>query len=136
MEVHPERAELYVEVRRLFPEARAVAFVAPTAAWTIAQLKLDGNLDAYLEGLQRTAAAFDVFIDFSIPSEITVSTKNTYDGLHYLDDVDDVIAAALVSGTAGFGVDWKREAPAAIKAAYEERIERLVLRPLAAAAKP
>jgi hypothetical protein len=131
-EIHPERADLYAEIRRLFPEARALAFVAPTAAWTIAQLKLDGNLDGYLEGLQRTAAAFDEFLDFSIPSEITVSTTNTFDGLHYFDAVNDHTAAALMSGQPAPGVDWKREAPPTIKAAYEERIDRLVLKQFAA----
>ncbi|MBI3517606.1 MAG: hypothetical protein HY060_26535 [Proteobacteria bacterium] len=131
-EMHAERAELYVELRRLFPEARAIAFVAPTAAWTIAQLKLDGNLDAYLDGLKRTAPAFDTFLDFSIPSEITVSITNTFDGLHYFDEINDLVAAALMSGKPAPGVDWKHEAPAAIKAAYEERIDRLVLKPLAA----
>jgi hypothetical protein len=131
-ELHPERADLYVELRRLFPEARALAFVAPNAGWTIAQYKLDGLLDAYLEGLRRTAAAFDTFLDFSIPSEITVSTTNTYDGVHFADAVNDHTAAALVSGDATPGIDWKREAAPAIKAAYEERIDRFVTKLLAA----
>ncbi|MBI3515319.1 MAG: hypothetical protein HY060_14845, partial [Proteobacteria bacterium] len=131
-ELHAERGELYVELRRLFPEARALAFVAPNAAWTIAQYGLDGNLDAYLEGLRRAAAAFDAFLDFSIPSEITISTTNTYDGVHFADEVNDHTAAALVAGDAAPGVDWKRQSPAEIKALYEERIDRLVLKPLAA----
>jgi len=131
-ELHPERAELYGELRRLFPDARALAFVAPSAAWTIAQYRLDGQLDAYLEGLRRTAAAFDGFLDFSIPSEITVSTTNTYDGVHFADAVNDHTAAALVAGDATPGIDWKRDAAPAIKAAYEERIDRLVIKRLAA----
>jgi hypothetical protein len=126
-ELHAERGDLYVELRQLFPEARALAFVAPNAAWTIAQLELDGNLDTYLEGLRRAAAAFDAFLDFSIPSDITVSTTNTYDGVHFADAVNDHTAAALVSGDPAPGVDWKRRSPADIKALYEERIDRLVL---------
>lgn len=131
--LHPERAELYGELRRLFPEARAVAVVTPNAGWSIAQHKLDGNLDAYLEGLGRTAAAFDVFLDFSIPSEITISTTNTYDGVHFADAVNDHTAAALASGDPAPGIDWKREGAAAIRAAYEERIDRFVMRKLLAA---
>jgi len=131
-EIHPERADLYAELRRVFPEARALAFVAPNAAWSIAQYKIDGLLDAYLEGLRRTAASFDTFLDFSIPSEITVSTTNTYDGVHFDDKVNDHIAAALVSGDATPGIDWKRESTPAIKAAYEERIDRHVTKLLAA----
>jgi hypothetical protein len=126
-EFHPERAEMYVELRRLFPEARAVGFVAPTAAWTIAQLKLDGRLGAYLEALHRVSAAFDEFLDFGIPSEITVSTRNTFDGLHYDDAVNEHTVAALLSGQAAPGVDWIRESATAIAAAYDDRIDRLVL---------
>ena len=129
-EFHAERAELYIELRKIFPEARAIGFVAPTAAWTIAQLELDGRLDAYLEALHRAASAYDAFIDFSIPSEITVSTTNTFDGLHYFDEVNDRVAAALMSGQAAPGVDWIRQPVAEIAAAYRERIQRLVLGPL------
>jgi hypothetical protein len=132
-ELHPERADLYAELRRLFPEARALAWVAPNAAWSIAQHQIDGNLDAYLDGLRRTAAAFDTFLDFSIPSEITVSTTNTYDGVHFADAVNDHIAAALASGDPTPGVDWKRDSEAAIKAAYEARIDRFVIKKLLAA---
>lgn len=132
-ELHPERADLYGELRRLFPEARAVAWVAPNAAWNIAQHKLDGNLDAYLEGLRRTAAVFDTFLDFSIPSEITVSTTNTYDGVHFDDRVNDHTSAALASGDPSPGIDWKRATDATIRAAYEERIDRFVMKKLLAA---
>jgi hypothetical protein len=131
-ELYAERGELYGELRRLFPEARARAFVAPNAAWTIAQFAADGHLDIYLDGLRRAAAAFDMFLDLSIPSEITASTTNTYDGVHFADEVNDHTAAALVSGDASPGVDWKRQSSAEIKALYQERIDRLVLKPLAA----
>jgi len=126
-EFHPERAEMYIELRRLFPEARAVGFVPPTAAWTIAQLKLDGRLDAYLEALHRVSTAFDEFLDFGIPSEITVSTTNTFDGLHYDDAVNEHTLAALLSGQTAPGVDWIRESSTEIAAAYDDRINRLVL---------
>jgi hypothetical protein len=128
-EFHPERAEMHVELRRLFPEARAIGFVAPTAAWTIAQLQLDGRLDAYLGALRRVSMAFDEFLDFGIPSEITVSTTNTFDGLHYEDAVNEHTLAALLSGQPAPGVDWIRQPPAEIAAAYRDRIDRLVLHP-------
>ena len=131
--LHPERADLYAELRRLFPEARALAFVAPNAGWSIAQHQLDGNLDAYLDGLGRTAAWFDGFLDFSIPSEITISTTNTYDGVHFADAVNDHTRGALASGDPSPGIDWKREPAAAIKAVYAERIDRFVIKKLLAA---
>jgi hypothetical protein len=126
-EFHPERADMYVELRRLFPEARALGFVAPTAAWTIAQLKLDGRLDSYLEALGHVSMAFDEFLDFGIPSDITVNTTNTFDGLHYIDAVNAHTAAALLSGKPAPGVDWIRQPWGEISAAYQDRIDRLVL---------
>jgi hypothetical protein len=126
-EFHPERAALYVELRRLFPEARAIGFVAPTAAWTIAQLDLDGRLDTYLGALREVSAAFDEFLDFSIPSEITAGTKYTDDGLHYKDEVHEHTLAALMSDEAAPGVDWKKQSAAEIAALYRDRIDRLVL---------
>lgn len=128
-EFHPERAEMYLELRRLFPEAQALGFVAPTAAWTIAQLKLDGRLDAYLEALRRVSTAFDEFLDFSIPSEITISTTDTFDGLHYVDAVNEHTVAALLSGQPAPGVDWIREPFKEIVGAYQDRIDRLILHP-------
>jgi hypothetical protein len=128
-EFHPERAELYIELRHLFPEAQAWAFVAPTAAWTVAQLALDGRLDAYLGALERASTAFDRFIDLSIPSEITVSTTNTFDGLHYVDAVNRHTLTAMISGQPAPGVDWRQQPQAEIAAQYRDRIERLVMHP-------
>jgi hypothetical protein len=128
-EFHPERAALYVELRQMFPEARALAFVAPTAAWTIAQLELDGHLDAYLGALHQASMAYDEFLDFSIPSEVTAGMKYTYDGLHYKDPVNEHTLHALMSDEAAPGVDWKKQSPAEIAALYRERIDRFVLHP-------
>ncbi|HYM02760.1 MAG TPA: hypothetical protein VET85_07415 [Stellaceae bacterium] len=125
-EYHPERAEMYVAVRRLFPEARAIGFVAPTRAWTFAQLKVDGWLDLYLGAIRQIAPAYDEFIDFAVPSEITMSTTNTYDGIHYVDAVNDRIAAVLVSGKPPPGVDWHTTSFDAIAAAYQNGSARLV----------
>lgn len=125
---HGELASSFSELRQVFPDARAIGWVPPISAWTIAQLKLDGTLQPYLAALQRISTGFDEFLDFSIPSEITVGTTNTYDGLHYMDFVNDAIVAALLSGNAGPGVDWLRETPSAIAAQYDARLDELVFR--------
>ena len=44
------------------------------------------------------STVFDEFLDFGIPSDITVSTTNTFDGLHYIDAVNGHTVAALLSG--------------------------------------
>jgi hypothetical protein len=128
-EFHPERAAMYIELRRLFPEAQAIGFVAPTAAWTIAQVKLDGRLDAYLDALRQVSTAFGEFIDLGIPSAVTVNRTSTYDGLHYVDAVNDHTLAALLTGNPAPGVDWLHTPLPRIAALYEERIDDLVLHP-------
>jgi hypothetical protein len=50
--VHPERAAAYIELRRLFPGAGAIAYIPPESAWRIAAFSLTRGLDSYLD---RTA---------------------------------------------------------------------------------
>jgi hypothetical protein len=125
-EFHPERAAQYVELRKMFPEAQAWAFVAPTWAWFVAQRKLDGTLLGYLDALGGIAPAFDRFLDFSIPSPITESRKDTDDGLHFVDEVEDQVLASIVADKPAFGLDWHTTPRPQIDAAYNEAIDRFV----------
>ena len=127
--VHVERAALYVQLREMFPTARAVGYVPPVSAWLFARLRLSGGLDDYLTALGRVAAAFDEALDFGIPSYITAATNDTYDGSHYSEAVNARIATALQTDQPDPGVDWHRENPQAIAALYQERLDRLVVHP-------
>lgn len=122
-----ERAALYVQLRQMFPTARAIGYVPPISAWTMARISLSGDLDGYLTALGRVAAAFDEFLDFGIPSTMTATPTDTYDGSHYSEAVNARIAAALQSNQPGPGVDWHQESAGAIAALYRERLDRLVL---------
>lgn len=126
---HAELVESFAELRRMYPEARAIGWAPPVSAWTIAQLKLDGQLDDYLAALRDISGMFDEFIDFSVPSAVTAVTNNTYDGIHYVDAVNEDMVAALVSGQAGFGVDWLHTPFPEIAALYEDRLATLILSP-------
>jgi hypothetical protein len=123
---HSELAGSFIELRRAFPEARAIGWLPPISAWTIAQLKLDGSLTCYLDASQSISQGYDEFLDFSIPSEITAGTANTFDGLHYVDDVNDRVLAALMSNNADFGVDWRRVGPTDIANQYNARLDEFV----------
>jgi hypothetical protein len=123
---HPERAALYVELRDMFPEARAIGFVPPTWAWFIAQRQLDGTLPEYLDAIGRVSQPYDEFLDFAIPSPVTASRADTYDGLHFDDAVQDRIAAALVSDKPDFGIDWRRTPRPQIEAAYRAAIDHFI----------
>jgi hypothetical protein len=123
---HSEIADAFVELRHMYPEAKAIGWAAPVSAWNIARHKLDGDLPAYLQALRKISAEFDSFIDFSIPSTVTARTDNTYDGIHYIDPVNDQAMDALSSGEPGFGIDWHAHSFDEIAALYDERLATLI----------
>ena len=101
-------AVLYETLTDVFPEARAIGYVPPISAWHVADLDKRGLLPGYLDALFATAQYFPVFLDFSIPSRVTMRTDTTYDGSHYLPEYNRSIGAALISGTPdGWGIDLK-----------------------------
>ena len=125
-DVHPERAEFYIQLRQLFPTARAIGYLPPESASRIAAFSLTGGLDQYLGAIGHIAAAYDEFLDFAIPSPLTESPEGTYEGSHYSETVNARIAAALLADEAAPGVDWRREDQAAIVALYHRRLQQFL----------
>src|SRR5260370_37208700 len=58
-EVHPARAQLYVQLRQKFPMARAIAYLPPESAWRIAAFGLTSGFDAYSAATCNTAPVND-----------------------------------------------------------------------------
>ena len=118
--MHPERAEQYVALRQKFPMARAIGFVPPESAWRIAAYSLTDGFGDYLDAVARVAAAYDVFLDFSIPTALTQSKSpnDTYDGLHYSRGVNSRVLAALLADKTDLALDWHAEDAAAASARY------------------
>ena len=110
-DVHPERAEQYVALRQKFPNARAIGFVPPESAWRMAAFSLTDGFNDYLGAVGRIAAAYDQFLDFSIPSKITESKNptDTYDGIHYSRAVNGRVVAALIANNTDGALDWRGE---------------------------
>jgi len=121
-EVHAERAAAYVELRRLFPEARAIGYIPPESAWRIAAFSLTGGLDAYLAAIGQIAAAYDEFLDFSIPSALTRGKEGTYDGSHYSRAANAPVLAGLMANRSDLAVDWRTEDMASITVLYHNRL--------------
>jgi hypothetical protein len=121
-DVHAERAQAYVELRRQFPTARAIGYIPPESAWRIAAFSLTGQLDAYLAAIGRVAGAYDEFRDFSIPSALTESKEGTYDGSHYMRAVNARVLAGLMANGSDIAVDWRKDDVAAITALYHRRL--------------
>ena len=120
--MHAERAAAYVELRRQFSEARAIGYIPLESAWRIAAFSETGQLDAYLAAIAQVAAAYDEFLDFSIPSALTESKEGTYDGSHYMRAVNARVLADLMANQSDLAVDWRREDVAAITAFYHRRL--------------
>ena len=125
-DVHAERAAAYIELRRQFPTARAIAYIPPESAWRIAAFSLTGQLDAYLAAIGRVAAAYDEFLDFSIPSALTESKEGTYDGSHYMRAVNARVLAGLMANQSDLAVDWRKEDLESITTLYHRRLERFM----------
>ena len=119
-DMHPERAEQYVALRQKFPMARAIGFVPPESAWRIAAYSLTHGFGDYLDAVARVAAAYDVFLDFSIPTALTQSKSpnDTYDGLHYSRGVNSRVLAALFADKTDLALDWHAEDAATASARY------------------
>ena len=102
----PKIAAYFGNMRDIFPEARFVAYVPPVSAWHIAKDEKDGILNGYLESIYATSQYFEVFWDFSIPSQVTWSTDKTYDGSHYDVETNRLIAQVIFNRVTGpFGLD-------------------------------
>jgi hypothetical protein len=125
-EVHAERAAAYIELRRLFPTARAIGYIPPESAWRIAAFGLTGQLDAYLAAIGQVTAAYDEFLDFSIPSALTESKEGTYDGSHYTRSVNARVLAGLLANNSDLAVDWRREDVAAVTELYHRRLAQFM----------
>jgi hypothetical protein len=121
-DVHAERGAAYVELRRLFPEARAIGYIPPESAWRIAAFSLTGGLDSYLAAIGPVAAAYDEFLDFSIPSALTEGKEGTYDGSHYSRALNARVLAGLMANQSDLAVDWRKDDVAAIIALYHKRL--------------
>lgn len=117
-----EPLKLYRELRGVFPEARFVGYASPLSAWAIAEYARIEWLESYTRALHDAAAVFDRFTDYSIPSDMTLDPANTYDGTHYSETVNALIAASVTEGPVSPALDLKALSDAEIMTAYRARL--------------
>ena len=106
------------------------------SAWRIAAFSETGQLDDYLAAIAQVAAAYDEFLDFSIPSALTRSKEGTYDGSHYSRVTNAPVAAGLMANQSDLAVDWRKEDLAAVTALYHKRLAEFMGTITEAEAKP
>ena len=137
-DLHPERAQAYIEFRQKFPTARAIAYLPPESAWRIAAFSLTDGFDAYLGMIGRIAAAYDEFLDFSVPSPLTLSKdpKDTYDGSHYSRKANEQVLAALLADRDDAAIAWRGQDAARLIPVYRDRLAEFMATTSRAEASP
>jgi hypothetical protein len=104
--------------------ARAIAYLPPESAWRIAAFSLTDGFDTYLGMIGRIAAAYDEFLDFSVPSPLTRSKdpKDTYDGSHYSRKANERVLAALLADREDAAIAWRGRDAATLIPVYRDRL--------------
>lgn len=118
------RVKFYDELREIFPEAELVGYVPPISAWAVDAYAKSGWLEDYVKALHLASEKFDRFIDFGVPSSLTIDTANTYDGTHYSEPANSIIAASLLEEMHRDALDVKRVSAEEMLEVYRERLER------------
>lgn len=113
---------LYRELHEVFPGARYVGYASPLSAWAIEKYAEVGWLESYTGAIHDASAIFERFLDYSVPSPMTVDPGATYDGTHYKETSNEVIAANLVDGAPGAALDLKEMTAKEMLAAYRSRL--------------
>ncbi len=118
------RVKFYDELREIFPEAEFAGYVPPISAWAIDAYEKAGWLEDYVKVLYLASEKFDRFVDFGVPSSLTINTANTYDGTHYSEPTNSVIATSLLADEHGDALDLKRLSAKEMLSIYRKRLER------------
>ena len=105
LQCDPSVANKFADLRKFFPEAQFIGYVAPRSPWRIVTDTYRKDLmDCYLRGFYQLSQVYDAMYDLSLPSEITKNTKNTHDGSHFSVQVNNRIADILQGKSDNFGL--------------------------------
>lgn len=118
-----QRVSFYDDLKEIFPEARLVGYVPPISAWAIKAYAEKGWLDEYVTALHLASRKFDRFLDYGVPSAMTVNTGNTYDGTHYSEEANAEIAEDLLEGEPDEALDLKSMSAEEMRRIYVERLD-------------
>lgn len=117
------RVRFYEDMRAIFPDAELAGYVPPISAWAIDGYDKAGWLPEYVSALHLASEKFDRFIDFGVPSSITIDTGNTYDGTHYAESANLTVARTLLETTPAEALDLKRMDSETMLQIYRNRLE-------------
>lgn len=118
-----QRVKFYDEMREVFPDAELAGYVPPISAWAIDAYEKAGWLPQYVMAIHLASEKFDRFLDFGVPSSLTVDTGNTYDGTHYSEPANRRIAGQLPDGGSSEALDLKQMSAEEALAIYRARLD-------------
>ncbi|MES2884331.1 MAG: hypothetical protein V4709_05975 [Pseudomonadota bacterium] len=119
----------YIALRKVFPEARAIAF-APLMAprQQMNGVYLRGVLDCELAGFHAVAQGYDAFLDFGIPSVISTDPAMTFDGAHFYSGANAAVIDQLQGRRNDLALDVKAMSLAAYQAEVKTRLRNYLER--------
>ena len=94
----------FKEIRAIFPAAKTIGYMHPMHAYHIARYFYAGVQEQFLNLMVKTSHIFDEVYDFSVPSELTTNSSNTYDGAHFFEDTYVEVARRISGQESGFGL--------------------------------
>jgi hypothetical protein len=125
----PNRIEMFQTLRQIFPKAAVVGFVAPVSGWYVFNDSyVSGLLNCQLAGVHQVASFFDRVYDFTVPSNTTTRTDNTYDGNHYYPRVYRRVAKTLEGSPSDFGIDVTELSLSKYRTLYLDRLNWFLAR--------
>jgi hypothetical protein len=109
---------VHQDLRAVFPDARFLAYVPPIAASTVTTAMDDGYLESYTRIMKQIASVYGTLYDLAIPSAITRSPDNTYDGSHFYPKVNAQLMRAMLAAVQSPGFRVDQGSLAAYRAAF------------------
>ncbi|HAC56907.1 MAG: hypothetical protein CMI62_06365 [Parvibaculum sp.] len=119
-----QRVSFYDDMREIFPNAELVGYVPPISAWAIKAYADRGWLKDYIEAIHLASTKFDRFKDYGVPSAMTTNVGNTYDGTHYSEESNSLIASNLLLQEDDGSLNLKKLDVREMTSIYAARLKR------------
>jgi len=81
--VSDDNVKYYRELRDIFGPSTYIGFVPYRSTKIMLEMKAAGQLEPLLRAVYEIGKFFDRFYDFTIPAQITMEAKDSYDGFHF-----------------------------------------------------
>lgn len=100
-----DKVELYKVFKHLYPDAYIIFYVPPISIWHVKEMVQNDQISDYLRAVHSLNQYADRLLDFSIPSRITANPKYTYDGSHYVPQINQLIIDRFNGKNLAFGTE-------------------------------